>query len=125
MEATPACGGVAGAGFAGGVDGDAGAGAVGFGDGGGELGFGVLVGGDEVVAFGEAVAAGFVDLGEVGAAFVLLAHDGDDLVGVVGVVGVGEHVLRGVVADGVFVAAEDVDGVAGNAQAGAGDEAAS
>ena len=54
---------------------------------------------------------------------MLLADDFDKLFGGVGVVGVGEHVLRGVVADGVFVAAEDVDGVAADAQARAGDEA--
>ena len=37
---------------------------------------------------------------------MLLAHDLDELLGGVGVVGVGEHVLGGVVVDGVFVAAE-------------------
>jgi hypothetical protein len=70
-----------------------------------KLGGGVLVGGVQD-AVDHAVGAGLVDLGEVGALLVLLAHDGDDLVGGVGVVGVGEHVLGGVVADGVFVAAE-------------------
>ena len=54
---------------------------------------------------------------------MLLAHDGDDFVGGVGIVGVGEDVLGGVVAVGVFVAAEDVNGVAADAHAGAGDEA--
>ncbi len=42
---------------------------------------------------------------------------------VVGVGGVGENVLLGIEADGVFVAAENVDGVAADAQARAGDEA--
>jgi hypothetical protein len=54
---------------------------------------------------------------------VLLAHDFDDLVGGVGVVGVGEDVLGGVEVVGVFVAAEDVNGIAADAQAGTGDEA--
>jgi len=70
-----------------------------------------------------AVGAGLVDLGEVGAFLVLLAHDLDDLLGGVGVIGVGEHVLGGVEADGVFMAAHDVDGVAADAHAGAEDEA--
>ena len=83
---------------------------------------GVLVGRVQN-AVDHAVGAGLVDLGEVGALLVLLAHDFDDLLGGVGVVGVGEHVLRGVEVDGVFVAAQDVDGVAADAQAGAGDEA--
>ncbi len=114
--------GVAGAGFAGAVDAYAGAGAVGFGDGGGELGFGVLEGGGEGVP-GEVVAAGFVDLGEVCALFALFAHDGDDFVRVVGAVGVREEVFFGVEAGEVFVAAVDVDGIAADAHAGAGNEA--
>ena len=72
---------------------------------------------------GEAVASGLVDLGEVGALLALLAHGGDDLVGGVGAVGVGEQVLCGVEAGVVLVAAVDVDGVAGDAHARAGDEA--
>ncbi len=54
---------------------------------------------------------------------MLLAHDFDELLGGVGVVGVREHVLRGIVAVGVFVAAEDVDGVAADAQARPGNQA--
>src|ERR1700679_2394379 len=108
--------------FAGAMYADEGAGAVGFGDGGGELLFSELIGRGEGAAV-EMVAAGFVELGEVGALFALFAHDGDDLVGGVGIVGVGEHVLRGIEADGVFMTAEDVDGVAGDAHAGAGNEA--
>jgi hypothetical protein len=53
---------------------------------------------------------------------VLGADDLDELVGRVGVVGVGENMLRGIEAVGVFVAAEDVDGVAADAQARTGDE---
>ena len=119
MEATPACGGVERAGFAGGVDGDALADARGFGDGGGEFGFGVLVRRGEM-AVAKRVVAGFVDLDEIGAFFELLANDGDEFGGVVGVGGVRENVLRGIEADGVFVAAENVDGVAADAQARAG-----
>ncbi len=47
-----------------------------------------------------------------------MAHDGDKFVGGVRIIGVGQNALLGVVADGVFVAAEDIDGVAADAQAG-------
>ena len=121
------CGGVEGAGLSGAVDADAGAGAVGLGDGGGELGLVVLVGrredGVRAGEAGEVVASGLVDLGEVRALLALLAHGGDDLVGGVGAVGVGEQVLRGVEAGVVLVASVDVDGVAGHAHARTGDEA--
>src|SRR5665213_2723608 len=111
------------AGLAGAVDADAGAAAVGFGDGGGELGFGVLEGCRPLV-IDQAVATGLVDFGEVGAAFALFPHDVDDLLGGVGVIGVGEDVLGGVVADGVFVSAGNVNRVAGNTHPGAEDFAA-
>ena len=62
------------------------------------------------------VRAGLVDLDEVGALLHLLAHDRDDLLGVVGVVGVRQHVLRGIEVIGVLVAAQNVDGVAADAQ---------
>ncbi len=65
----------------------------------------------------------FVDLGEVGSAFALLADDFDELLGRVGEVGVGENVLGRVVADGVFVASEEVDGVAAYAHSRAGNQA--
>ena len=61
--------------------------AGGFGYGDLQLGEGVLVGGGEGSAI-EAVGAGFVDFGEVCAFFALLADDGYELVGGVGVVGV-------------------------------------
>src|ERR1700761_7670381 len=69
------------------------------------------------------VAAGLIDLGEVSALLALLAHGGDDLVGGVGAVGVGEQVLFRVEAGVVLVAAVDIDCVAGHAHAGAGDKA--
>ena len=46
-----------------------------------------------------------------------------EFVGIVGIVRVGQNVLLRVVADGVFVAAEDVDGVAADAQPRAGNAA--
>jgi hypothetical protein len=115
--------GVGGAGLSCAMDGDAGAGAVGFRDSGGKLDLGVLIGSAEDVA-GQGVGAGFVDLGEVRALFVLLPHHGHEFGGIIGVVGVGEHVLSGVEADGVLMSPEDVDGVAGDAHAWAGDLAA-
>ena len=66
---------------------------------------------------------GLVDLGEVGTFLVLLAHHLDELLGGVGVVGVGEHVLRRVVAIGIFVPAEDIDGIAADAQPRPGNDA--
>jgi len=54
---------------------------------------------------------------------VLLADDFNELLGGVGVVGVGEDVLCGVEADGIFVAAENVDGAAADAHAWSGNEA--
>ena len=50
----------------------------------------------------------------------MLANYGDEFRGVVRVGGVGKNVLLGVVADGVFVTAENIDGVAADAQARAG-----
>ena len=110
------------AGFAHGVDGNARAQAAGFFNGGGQFGLGVLVGRMQS-AVNHAVGAGLVDFREVGAFLVLRADDRDELVCGVGVVGVGENVLRGIEAVGVFVAAEDINGVAADAQAGARDEA--
>ena len=54
----------------------------------------------------------------------MLANYGYEFCGVVSVGGVGKYVLLGVVADGVFVTAENVNGVAADAQARAGDLAA-
>ncbi len=62
--------------FAGGVNCHVLAHARGFLDRGGQLGFGVLVGRGEF-AVADGVAAGFVDLDEIGALLELLADDGD------------------------------------------------
>ena len=110
------------AGLAHGVDADGDAEAMSFSNGGGELLRSVLVGRVED-AVNHLVGAGLVDLDEAGALLVLLADDFDELLGGVGVVGVGEDVLCGVEADGVFVSAENVDGVAADAQAWSGNEA--
>ena len=115
-------GGVERAGFSGSVDRDPIAGARGFVDRGGELLLGILVRRDELTVDG-GVRAGFVNFDEVGAFLELFADDGDEFGDVVGVGGVGQHALLGIEADGVFVAAENIDGVAGDAQARAGDEA--
>ena len=92
-----------------------------FRDGLGQLRLGVLVDAVKLAVFDE-VAAGFVDLDEVRAVLDLLANDGYQFIAGVGVGGVGEHVLLGVVVEGVFVAAEHTDGVATDAQAGSGDQ---
>lgn len=107
------------AGFAGGVDGDALAGASCFFNGGSELVFGILKGRDEV-AIDKRIATCFINLDEVGTFFNLFANGGDKLAGVVRVIGVGENVLRGIEMVGVFVTAENVDGIAADAQARAG-----
>ena len=119
----PGFGGITRAGFASGVNGDALADAGGFFDGGAELGFGELVGGDEM-AVDERVAARLVHFDEIGAFFDLFADGGDDFVGIIRVIGIGENVLRGIEMIGVLVAAENVDGVAADAQARAGNFAA-
>ena len=111
------------AGFTGSVGRNVFAGTGGFFDGGAEFGFRVLERRREV-AVAKRVRACFVDLDEIGAFFYLLADYGDEFGGVVGVGGVGQDVLLGIVADGVFVPAENVDGVAADAQARAGDLAA-
>ena len=108
--------------FAGSVDSDVFAGASSFGNGGGKFGFGVLKrSGEAAVANG--VGAGLVNFDEVGAFLELLADDGDELVCRVSVGGVGEDALLGIESVGVFVASEDVDGIAADAQAWTGDEA--
>ena len=70
----------------------------------------------------EEVAAGFIDLGEVRPILDLLANHRHQFIGGVGVGGVGQDMLLGVVVERIFVAAQDVDGVAADAQARAGDE---
>src|SRR5437879_3928103 len=90
----------------GGVNGNSLANAPGFSDGGAEFGFGVLVWSRKLPIL-ERVRAGFVDFDQIGALFDLFANDGDEFGGIIGVSGVRENVLLGVVADGIFVAAED------------------
>src|SRR5207302_6015530 len=114
-------GGVESARLASGVHGDVFAEAGGLFDGGGEFGLGVLVDGVEF-SIANGVGAGFINLDEVGAFLELLADGGDEFVGVVGVGGVGQDVLLGVVVERVLVPAENVDGVAADAKARAGVE---
>ena len=103
------------------MDGNAGAQAMRLFDRCRQLRLGVLVGRMQL-AVNHCVFPRLVNLDEVGAFLMLLADDLDELVNGVGVVGVGKHVLRGVVVNGVFVAAQDVDGVAADAQARAQDQ---
>ena len=58
------------------------------------------------------VGSGLVHLDEIGTLLVLRADHFDDLFGVIGAVGVREHVLGGVEVVGVLVAAENVDRIA-------------
>ena len=97
------------------------AGACGFAHGGGEFFLGVLIRSGET-AVGDLVRTGFVNFDEVGAFFQFGTNCGDELGGIVRVSGVPEDVLLGVVADGVFVAAENADGIAADAQARTGDQ---
>ena len=100
--------------FTGVMNRDALAGAGGFFNGSAEFGFGVLVGRDEM-AVDERVAAGFVHFDEIGTFFDLLADSRDDLIGVIRVVRIRENVLGRIEMVGVFVAAENVDGIAAHA----------
>ena len=83
---------------------------------------GVLIGRREH-AIDKAIGAGFVDLGKVGTFFALLANHLYQFIRRVGIVGVGEDVLRRVVLVCVLVAPEDVDGIAAHAHARTGKEA--
>ena len=78
----------------------------------------VLIGCSENT-FDHEIFAGLIDLGEIGTFFVLLAHDFDELLGGVGIVGVGEHVLCRVVFVGVLVSTEEIDGVSAGRRGGA------
>ena len=68
------------------------------------------------------VCACFVDFDEIGAFLDLFANYGDEFGGTIGVSGVRENVLLGVVADGVFVAAENGNRVTAYTQTWAGDQ---
>src|SRR5215469_15324779 len=96
--------GIEGARLAGGVNGNAFADTPSFSDGDAEFGFGVLVWGRELPLL-KRVCASFVDFDEIGAFFNLFANDGHEFGGIIGVSGVRENVLLGVVADGILVAA--------------------
>lgn len=98
--------------FAGGVYGYRDALAARFIDGGGELGLCELEWSVEASVGSALVAARFVDLDVVGACLDLAANGCDEFVCRVGVVGVRGDVLVGIEMDGVFVAAEDGDGIA-------------
>ena len=115
-------GGVESTGFSGGVDGDVFPSAGGFLDGRGKFGLGVLVGGGET-ALADGVGAGLIDFDEVRAFLELLANDGDELPGRIGIGGVGEDVLLGIIVNRIFVSAKDIDGVAADAESRAGDKA--
>src|SRR5580692_5968929 len=103
------------------MHGDASLQALRFRDGLRQLRLSVLEDAVKLAVFDE-VAAGFVDLDEVRAVLDLLANDGYQFIASVGVGGVGEHVLLGVVVEGVLVAAENTDSVTTDAQAGSGDK---
>src|ERR1700680_3956211 len=62
------------------------------------------------------VLARFLDLDEIGAFLQLLANRGHEFSRVVGLRGVGEHALLGIVAEGILVPAQNVDRVAADAQ---------
>ncbi len=103
----------------GGVDCNAIACARGLAHGGNEFVLGVLEWSGEVPTH-EGILSGLVNLDEVRTFLDLFADDGDELRGVIGVSRVGKHVLLWVVADGVFVPTENVDGIAAGAQARSG-----
>lgn len=116
-------GGVERAGLTGGVNRDVLAGAGGFFDSGAEFRLGVLERRGKA-AVAKYVWARFVDFHEIGTFFDLLAYGGHELVSIIGVSGVGEDTLGGIEMDGVFVAAKNVDGIAADAHARAGNFAA-
>ena len=58
------------------------------------------------------VGPGLVDFHEIRALLVLLPDHRDDLIRVVGVVGVRQDVLRRIEVIGILVAADEVDGIA-------------
>jgi hypothetical protein len=76
----------------------------------------------EKLAIDDLVRAGLVNFDEVGAFLELAANHGDEFGGAVGICRVREDVLRGIEADGVFVAAEKIYSIAADAQARAGDQ---
>ena len=88
-----------------------------------QLGFGVLKWSGEAIA-GQRIAAGLVDLDEIGALLKLPPDHLDQLQRIVGARGVGRHVRGRVEAVGVLVAPQDIHGVSADPQARAGIQAA-
>src|SRR5260370_14800015 len=62
------------------------------------------------------IRASLVDLDEISALLELLTDYLDQLLGIVGVIRVRQYVLRGVVADSVFVPAQSVDRISADSQ---------
>ena len=96
--------------------------ARGFFDCGFEFGLCVLINRGEASVAND-VWPGLIDLDEIGALFELFANRGHDFGGIVGIGGIRQHVLRRVEMIGVFMSAENVDGVPADAQARSGHEA--
>src|SRR5579872_3877382 len=84
-------------------------------DSGAQFGFGVLIrrGKNSVV---DRIRAGFINFRKTRSLFALLAHYFNQLFSVIGKVGIWKDVLRRVKTDGVFMAAENVDGIAADPQ---------
>jgi len=64
----------------------------------------------------DGICARFINLREIGSFFELLAHHFNELLCIIRKVGVRQNVLRWVVADSVFVAAENVNGVSADSE---------
>src|SRR5947209_14256813 len=64
----------------------------------------------------ERVGSGFVNFDEIRAVLELLAYDFDQLISPISVGGVGKNMLIRVVADRVFMTAENVNGVAARSE---------
>jgi len=104
-----------------GMHSDSGAESTGFFHSCGKLRGSVLVGRAQD-AIRHSIRTSLVDFRKVGSLLVLLTHHFHNLLGRVRVVGVGENMLRGVVAVRIFVSAKDVDGIATHPQSGSGDQ---
>src|SRR5579859_1199517 len=81
----------------------------------------LIDGGKLAVAY--RIWAGFINLDEIRAFLKLLANDGDEFLRVVRIGGVREDVLCRIEAVGVFVATENIDSIAADAQPWAGNQA--
>src|SRR6266404_448417 len=81
----------------------------------GEFAFAVLIWSREL-AIADCVWSGLINLREVRALFVLLAHHLNELLRVVRVIRIRQNTLRWVVADGILVPAESVDRIPADSQ---------